>query len=76
MTLIFEATPKSIIPLNPLKGTLHSLLIFIDFPLPRQQEYYIMQGDFYTKGENGQPGLQPIDMQKAIDEDIKLRSIF
>lgn len=33
------------------------------------KEYYIMQGDFYTKGNNGEPGLQPFDMQKAIDED-------
>ena len=33
------------------------------------KEYYIMQGDFYTKGENGAPGLQSFDMQKAVDED-------
>lgn len=33
------------------------------------KEYYIMQGDFYTKGKNGEPGLQPFDMQKAVDED-------
>lgn len=33
------------------------------------REYYIMQGDFYTKGENGEPGLQPFDMKKAVDED-------
>ncbi|MDR9455903.1 MAG: copper-containing nitrite reductase [Salegentibacter sp.] len=33
------------------------------------REYYIMQGDFYTKGSFGEPGLQPFDMQKAIDED-------
>ncbi len=33
------------------------------------KEYYIMQGDFYTKGENGAPGLQAFDMQKAVDED-------
>ena len=33
------------------------------------KEYYIMQGDFYTKGEHGEPGLQPFDMQKAVDED-------
>lgn len=33
------------------------------------REYYIMQGDFYTKGEYGEPGLQPFDMQKAIKED-------
>lgn len=28
-----------------------------------------MQGDFYTKGENGEPGLQTFDMKKAVDED-------
>lgn len=33
------------------------------------REYYIMQGDFYTKGEFGDPGLQPFDMRKAIEED-------
>lgn len=33
------------------------------------KEYYIMQGDFYTKGENGAPGLQPFDMAKAVEED-------
>ncbi|GAA4296119.1 copper-containing nitrite reductase [Aestuariibaculum suncheonense] len=32
------------------------------------KEYYIMQGDFYTKGDNGERGLQPFDMQKAVDE--------
>lgn len=38
--------------------------------LPKvDKEYYIMQGDFYTKGENGKPGLQPFDMNKAVDED-------
>ncbi len=36
---------------------------------PVDKEYYIMQGDFYTKGENGEPGLQAFDMQKAVDED-------
>lgn len=36
---------------------------------PVDKEYYIMQGDFYTKGENGEPGLQAFDMKKAIDED-------
>jgi len=38
--------------------------------LPKvDKEYYIMQGDFYTKGENGDPGLQAFDMKKAVDED-------
>jgi len=32
------------------------------------REYYVMQGDFYTKGKNGQPGLQPFDMEKAVRE--------
>ncbi|PNQ72487.1 nitrite reductase, copper-containing [Hanstruepera neustonica] len=36
---------------------------------PVDKEYYVMQGDFYTKGENGEPGLQQFDMQKAVDED-------
>ncbi len=36
---------------------------------PVDKEYYIMQGDFYTEGENGERGLQAFDMNKAIDED-------
>ncbi len=36
---------------------------------PVDKEYYVMQGDFYTRGDYGKPGLQPFDMQKAIDED-------
>jgi nitrite reductase (NO-forming) len=37
--------------------------------LPKvDHEYYVMQGDFYTKGANGQPGLQPFSMAKAISE--------
>jgi nitrite reductase (NO-forming) len=35
---------------------------------PVDKEYYVMQGDFYTKGKNGEQGLQPFDMQKAVDE--------
>lgn len=35
---------------------------------PVDKEYYVMQGDFYTKGKNGDPGLQTFDMQKAVDE--------
>lgn len=37
--------------------------------LPKvDREYYVMQGEFYTKGKFGEPGLQPFDMQKALDE--------
>ena len=32
------------------------------------REYYVMQGEFYTKGKFGEEGLQPFDMEKAIDE--------
>jgi nitrite reductase (NO-forming) len=35
------------------------------------REYYVMQGDFYTKGRNGEPGLQPFDMEKAVREDAE-----
>ncbi len=36
---------------------------------PVDKEYYVMQGDFYTEGDFGEPGLQPFDMKKAIEED-------
>ncbi|THF47431.1 nitrite reductase, copper-containing [Flavobacterium supellecticarium] len=32
------------------------------------REYYVMQGDFYTKGNYGEPGIQTFDMKKAIRE--------
>lgn len=38
-------------------------------PLPKvTHEYYVMQGDFYTKGANGTQGLQPFSMEKALNE--------
>jgi nitrite reductase (NO-forming) len=37
--------------------------------LPKvDREYYVMQGDFYTQGRNGEMGLQPFSMAKALDE--------
>ncbi len=33
------------------------------------REYYVMQGDFYTTGDYREPGLQPFDLERAIDED-------
>lgn len=35
---------------------------------PVDKEYYVMQGDFYTKGSYGEQGKQPFDMNKAIKE--------
>ncbi len=36
---------------------------------PVDKEYYIMQGDFYTKGKYGEAGTQAFDMNKAVKED-------
>lgn len=37
--------------------------------LPKvDREYYVMQSEFYTKGKNGAPGLQPFSMEKALEE--------
>ena len=37
--------------------------------LPKvDKEFYVVQGDFYTKGKYGERGLQPFDMEKAIKE--------
>ena len=37
--------------------------------LPKvDKEFYVVQGDFYTKGKYGEAGLQPFDMEKAIKE--------
>jgi nitrite reductase (NO-forming) len=37
--------------------------------LPKvDKEYYVMQGDFYTAGRNGEAGHQPFDMDKALEE--------
>lgn len=35
---------------------------------PVDREYYVMQGDFYTTGKYREKGMQPFDMDKAIDE--------
>ena len=46
-------------------------LILVEPPegLPKvDREYYVMQGDFYTIGKYREKGLQPFDMEKAIDE--------
>jgi nitrite reductase (NO-forming) len=46
-------------------------LILIEPPqgLPKvEREYYVMQGDFYTVGKYREKGVQPFDMQKAIEE--------
>ncbi|WP_439649425.1 copper-containing nitrite reductase [Flavobacterium taihuense] len=36
---------------------------------PVDKEFYVMQGDFYTKGSYGEQGIQPFDMNKALKEE-------
>lgn len=36
---------------------------------PVDKEFYIVQSEFYTKGKNGEDGLQEFDLQKALDEE-------
>lgn len=46
-------------------------MILVEPPegLPKvDREFYVMEGDFYTSGKYHAGGLQPFDMQKAIDE--------
>ncbi len=46
-------------------------LIFVEPPEglpPVDREFYVMQGDFYTVGKYREKGVQPFDMQKAIEE--------
>jgi nitrite reductase (NO-forming) len=46
-------------------------LILVEPPqglAPVDHEFYVMQGDFYTVGKYREKGVQPFDMQKAIDE--------
>ncbi len=38
------------------------------FP-PVDREYYVVQGDFYTKGDFGDKGHQAFDLKRAINED-------
>lgn len=45
------------------------ILIEPEGGLPKvDKEFYIMQGDFYTKGKYGDKGMQEFDMDKAIAE--------
>jgi nitrite reductase (NO-forming) len=45
-------------------------LILVEPPeglTPVEREYYVMEGDFYTKGKYHDKGLQAFDMQKGIE---------
>ena len=51
------------------KGMYGLILVEPKEGLPKaDREYYIMQSEFYTRGDFGAPGLQPFSMQKALAE--------
>jgi nitrite reductase (NO-forming) len=61
------ATPH--VPIHIANGMYGMVFVEPAGGLPRvDREYYVMQGEFYTKGRTGRPGLQPFDPDKARDE--------
>jgi nitrite reductase (NO-forming) len=61
------ATPH--VPIHVANGMYGMILVEPEKGLPPvDREYYVMQGEFYTKGRTMAPGLQPFDANKARDE--------
>lgn len=61
------ATPH--VPIHVANGMYGLILVEPEQGLRRvDREYYVMQGEFYTKGRTGTPGHQPFDPDKARDE--------
>lgn len=57
------------VPLHIANGMYGLILVEPQSGLPKvDREYYIMQGDFYTKGKYNAPGLQEFDETKALAE--------
>jgi nitrite reductase (NO-forming) len=61
------ATPS--VPEHIANGMYGLILVEPDKGLPRvDREYYVMQGEFYTKGKTLAAGLQPLDAEKLRSE--------
>ncbi len=61
------ATPH--IPVHVANGMYGLILVEPEGALPRvDREYYVMQGEFYTRGRTLESGYQPFDPEKARDE--------
>jgi nitrite reductase (NO-forming) len=61
------ATPS--VPAHIANGMYGLILVEPDKGLPRvDREYYVMQGEFYTKGKTLAQGLQPLDAAKLTAE--------
>ncbi len=57
------------VPMHIGNGMYGLILVEPKEGLPKvDREYYVMQGDIYTTGRYGTPGLQTFDQEKAIDE--------
>ncbi len=57
------------VPLHIANGMYGLILVEPQGGLPKvDHEYYLMQGDFYTKGKYDAPGLQDFDETKALAE--------
>jgi nitrite reductase (NO-forming) len=57
------------VPVHIANGMYGLILVEPKEGLPAvDREFYVMQGDFYTKGRHGEAGLQSFDFQKLFDE--------
>ena len=57
------------VPVHIANGMYGLILVEPKEGMPKvDREFYLMQGDFYTKGKHGEAGLQPFDFQKLFDE--------
>ncbi len=57
------------VPMHIANGMYGMILVEPKDGFPKvDREFYVMQGEFYTAGRHGEPGLQPFDPAKAEDE--------
>lgn len=57
------------VPMHVANGMYGLILVEPKDGFPKvDREYYVMQGEFYTSGRHGEPGLQSFDPAKAEDE--------
>jgi len=57
------------VPMHVANGMYGLIVVEPEQGLPKvDREYYVVQGDFYTRGGYKEPGLQPFDMDKEILE--------
>ncbi|HEY0670723.1 MAG TPA: copper-containing nitrite reductase [Longimicrobiales bacterium] len=57
------------VPVHIANGMYGLILVEPKEGMPKvDREFYVMQGDFYTKGRHGEQGTQTFDFQKLYDE--------